>query len=61
LAITGDEIKEQLSELRHKHEKAMQHDPNMRSSLIYLSLLQETQELTDTTRHQLRASHRFQE
>ena len=61
LALTGDEIKEQLSDLRHKHEKAMQHDPNMRSSLIYLSLLQETQELTDTTRHQLRASHRFQE
>ena len=58
----ADALKDQLSILRKRHIDRMQqdHDPgNMKISLVYLNILQETQEFLSIMRHQLRAMNRF--
>ena len=55
-------LKDKLSVLRKQHIDRMQNDTaasNMKISLIYLNVLQETQEFLSIMRHQLRAANRF--
>lgn len=57
----GNAIKSHLSLLRHGQEEQMQReDNNIRESLLYLNILQESQEIVSMMRHLLRASRRFQ-
>ena len=59
--VEGNAIKARLSQLRHGQEERMQQeDNNIRVALLYLNILQESQELVSMTRHLLRASKRFQ-
>ena len=58
----ADMLKDKLSVLRKQHIDRMQNDTaasNMKISLIYLNVLQETQEFLSIMRHQLRAANRF--
>ena len=58
----ADALKDKLSVLRKQHIDRMQNDTaasNMKISLIYLNVLQETQEFLSIMRHQLRAANRF--
>ncbi|MGN0221437.1 MAG: inorganic phosphate transporter [Prevotella sp.] len=58
----ADMLKDKLSTLRKQHIDRMQNDKvasNMKISLIYLNVLQETQEFLSIMRHQLRAANRF--
>lgn len=60
----ADVCKDQLSVLRKKHLNRMQtsHDSsNMQVDMVYLNLLQETQQLLSTMRHQLRSAKKFME
>lgn len=58
--VEGNAIKAQISQVRHIQQNRIQHeDSNIKISLLYLSTLQETQELVSMTRHLLRASKRF--
>ena len=55
-------LKERLSVVRKQHYDRMQRDlqpGTLKISLIYLNILQETQELISIMRHQLRAASRF--
>ena len=61
LIAQGESLKDKLSNLRHEQEKRIQTTEDMRGALLYLNLLQETQELSDAARHQLRACKRFQQ
>lgn len=62
LAI-GDECKDDLSALRERHINRMQQDvnaaQNLKVSMLYLNMLQESQELISIMRHQLRAARKF--
>lgn len=59
--VEGNAIKSHLSLLRHGQEEQMQReDNNIRVSLLYLNILQESQEVVSMVRHLLRASKRFQ-
>ena len=62
LAI-GDECKDDLSALRERHVNRMQQDANaaqnLKVSMLYLNMLQESQELISIMRHQLRAARKF--
>lgn len=60
--IEGEELKDQLS-LLHKAqiEKMQEENASVKLSLVYLNLLQESQELVSIMRHMLRASRKFQE
>lgn len=62
LAI-GDESKDDLSALRERHINRMQQDvnaaQNLKVSMLYLNMLQESQELISIMRHQLRAARKF--
>lgn len=51
-----------LSALRKKHQDRIQHIPsnNMKIALVYLNLLQESQELLSSLRHLIRAYQKFQ-
>ncbi|WP_417127223.1 inorganic phosphate transporter [Prevotella pectinovora] len=64
LAI-GDECKDELSALRDRHINRMQQDvnaaQNLKVSMLYLNMLQESQELISIMRHQLRAARKFLE
>lgn len=64
LAI-GDECKDELSALRDRHINRMQQDANaaqnLKVSMLYLNMLQESQELISIMRHQLRAARKFLE
>ena len=61
LLVDGNAIKARLSQMRHRQQDRIQHDEeNLKVSLLYLSTLQETQELISMLRHLLRASKRFQ-
>lgn len=64
LAI-GDECKDELSALRELHINRMQQDvnaaQNLKVSMLYLNMLQESQELISIMRHQLRAARKFLE
>ena len=61
LLVEGNAIKSRISQIRHAQQDRIQReDANIKVSLLYLSTLQETQELISITRHLLRASKRFQ-
>lgn len=59
----ADECKDELSALRQRHLNRMQQDAdaaaNLKTSLLYLNILQESQEMISIMRHQLRAAHKF--
>lgn len=59
----SDECKDDLSALRLKHINRMQQDvnaeQNLKVSILYLNILQESQELLSIMRHQLRAARKF--
>ena len=60
----ADQCKDELSALRKKHINRMQEsqDPaRFQISLVYLNLLQESQQLLSNMRHQLRAAKKFME
>lgn len=61
LLVEGNALKVRLSQIRHQQQNRIQNeDSNIKVSLLYLNMLQETQELISTLRHLLRASKRFQ-
>ena len=61
LLVEGNAIKSRISQLRHKlQDRIQQEDSNIKIALLYLSTLQETQELLSISRHLVRASKRFQ-
>ena len=58
----ADSLKDQLSAVRKRHLDRMQSDrdnANLKISLVYLNILQESQEFLSIMRHQLRAAARF--
>lgn len=58
----GEELKNQLSILHKLQiEKMQEENGSVKLSLVYLNLLQESQELVSIMRHMLRASRKFQE
>ncbi|MCO6025422.1 inorganic phosphate transporter [Prevotella cerevisiae] len=59
----ADECKDELSILRKKHLNRIQEGDNsqMQINLLYLNLLQESQEFLSVMRHQLRAAKKFME
>ena len=63
LLAEEDAYKQQLSEMRRAQEDRIQMDlsQGLKVSLVYLNLLQETQELLSDLRHYLRAFKRFQQ
>lgn len=61
LLVEGNSIKSRISQVRHAQQDRIQReDSNIKVALLYLSTLQETQELISMSRHFLRASKRFQ-
>ena len=61
LLVEGNAIKSRISQIRHAQQDRIQReDSNIKASLLYLSTLQEAQELMSIARHLLRASKRFQ-
>lgn len=63
LLAEEEAYKQQLSEMRRAQEDRIQMDlsQGLKVSLVYLNLLQETQELLSDLRHYLRAFKRFQQ
>ncbi len=60
----ADDCKNSLSELRKKHLNRMQTAPDnkrLQVDMVYLNLLQETQQLLSAMRHQLRSAKKFME
>lgn len=60
----ADDLKDELSVIRKRHYDRMQNDndtQNLKISLVYLNLIQETQEFISIMRHQLRAARKFYE
>jgi len=60
--VEADKLKDELSVVRKRHIDRMQRDndeKNLKVSLLYLNLLQESQEFVSIMRHQLRAASRF--
>ena len=58
----ADLLKDELSAVRKRHYDRMQNDhdnANLQISLVYLNILQESQEFLSIMRHQLRAANRF--
>lgn len=61
LLVRGNAIKSRISQIRHEQQNHIQcEDSNIKVDLLYLSTLQETQEIVSISRHLLRASKRFQ-
>lgn len=62
ILIEGDELKRAISSLRKRQMNQMQEEDatSLKASLVYLNVLQETQELVSIWRHLLRASRFFQ-
>ena len=61
LLVEGNAIKSRISQIRHAQQTRIQcEDSNIKIALLYLSTLQETQEIISITRHLVRASKRFQ-
>ncbi len=58
----GDDLKNKISALRKHQMNLMQETDNrsLKASMVYLNILQETQELVSVWRHLLRASRFFQ-
>lgn len=60
--VEGNFLKKRLSEIRHSQQDHLQHEEeNICATLLYLNMLQETQEFISMIRHLVRASKRFQE
>lgn len=60
--VDGNALKSRLSQMRHSQQDHLQQEENnIRAAMLYLNMLQETQELISMTRHLLRASKRFQQ
>lgn len=62
LLAEADRTKNELSVIRKRHYDRMQSDHNsgnLKISLVYLNILQESQEFLSIMRHQLRAASRF--
>lgn len=60
----ADVCKDQLSIIRKKHLNRMQvsrDNHNLQIDMVYLNILQETQQLLSTMRHQLRSAKKFME
>ena len=60
--VDADAVKDELSVIRKRHYDRMQNDrddTNLKISLVYLNIIQETQEFLSIMRHQLRAGSRF--
>lgn len=57
----ADECKDQLSDMRKRLFDSLQQDSdmNMKVALLYLNILQESQEFLSIMRHQLRAARKF--
>jgi len=58
----SDKLKDELSVVRKRHYDRMQNDRNTQNfkiSLVYLNVLQESQEFLSIMRHQLRAANKF--
>lgn len=61
LLVQGNAVKSRISQIRHSQQDRIQReDSNIKVALLYLSTLQETQELMSAARHILRAMKRFQ-
>lgn len=61
ILVEGNAIKSEISKLRHMQQERLRGEEiNFKVAMLYLSTLQETQELISVTRHLLRASKRFQ-
>lgn len=62
ILVKGDALKNKISALRKQQMNRMQETDNasLKASMVYLNILQETQELVSIWRHLLRASHFFQ-
>lgn len=61
LLVQGNAVKSRISQIRHSQQDCIQReDSNIKVALLYLSTLQETQELMSAARHILRAMKRFQ-
>ncbi len=61
ILIKGDELKNNISVIRKKQMNRIQEeDINVKTSLVYLNILQESQELVSIWRHLLRAARMFQ-
>ena len=61
---SADRVKDELSMIRKHHIDRIQgarDNSNLRISLVYLNLLQESQQLLSNMRHQLRAAKKFME
>ena len=57
----GEELKTCLSRLhKMRIERMQEKNSSVKLSLVYLNLLQESQELVSIMRHMLRASRKFQ-
>ncbi len=62
ILMEADNVKDELSVIRKHHYDRMQSDGDMKDfkvSLIYLNIIQESQEFLSIMRHQLRAGARF--
>ena len=61
--VISDECKDGLSALRQRHINRMQQDANaaqnLKVAILYLNIVQESQELISIMRHQLRAARKF--
>lgn len=62
ILVKGDTLKNKISALRKQQMNRMQEADNasLKASMVYLNILQETQELVSIWRHLLRASRFFQ-
>lgn len=62
ILVKGDALKNKISALRKQQMNHMQETDNasLKASMVYLNILQETQELVSIWRHLLRASRFFQ-
>ena len=61
LLVEGNAIKSRISQIRHQQQDRIQREEsNIKIGLLYLSTLQETQELMSIARHLVRASKRLQ-
>ena len=60
LLFQADLLKDRISEIKHKQEDRIQSSNNISVELLYLNILQESQELVSAMRHHIRAYSRFQ-
>lgn len=62
ILVKGDALKNKISALRKQQMNRMQEadSTSLKASMVYLNILQESQELVSIWRHQLRASRFFQ-